>query len=136
MAQLKNTDVAWYVATRKDSGAHSVRNEIYMENYEREYERIREFATVEEAVEACEIRCAADIKPDHVKSKAKLRAGKIRGDVKKGSKEDEDLRATIKAEVAAELKAEEAVKPPSSQATTGPKTQARAKASGPTRKKL
>jgi len=60
MAVLTNEDVRWYVATRKDTGAHTVRNEKYMETYEREYERIREFDTVEEAVEARDIRQAAD----------------------------------------------------------------------------
>ena len=126
MAVLTNDDVRWYVGTRKDTGAHTVRNEIYMENYEREYERLREFDTVEEAIEACEIRQAADVKPDMVREKGKLRAGKLRGDVKEGSKEDEELRATIKAEVEAEIKAS---RPPSSRgAKMGAKTAAKTQA--------
>ena len=134
MAVLKNDDVQWYVATRKDTGAHSVRNEIYMETYEREYERIREFPTVEEAIEACEIRQAADTKPHELRTKGKLRAGKIRGDVKGGSKEDEELRAKIKAEVEEEIKTE---KPPSSRgAKMGPKTSAKTATSKPTKDKL
>ena len=52
MPALTNTDVQWYVATRKDSGAHFVLNENYIEAYENEFERIREFDTVEEATEA------------------------------------------------------------------------------------
>ena len=120
MAQLTNEDVRWYVGTRKDSGAHVVRNEIYMESYEREYERLREFDTLEEAVEACEIRKAADVQPTLTRKQASLKAGKIRGDVKSGSREDEELRAKIKAEVEEELKV---TKPPSSRgAKMGPKT--------------
>ena len=134
MAVLTNEDVKWYVATRKDSGAHTVRNENYMEIYEREYERIREFDTVEEAVEACEIRQAADEKISGPKVDKSIKAAKIRGDIKAGSKEDEELRATIKAEIEEEQKA---AKPPSSRgAKMGPKTAGKTAATKPTKKPL
>lgn len=112
MALLTNEDVQWYVATRKDTGAHTVRNEKYMEIYEREYERIREFDTMEEATEACKIRQAADEKIQEPKADKKIRAAKIRGDIKSGSKEDEELRAKIIAEH--EEEKAKVAKPPSS----------------------
>ena len=134
MAVLTNSDVKWYVVTRKDSGAHSVRNENYMEIYEREYERIREFDTVEEAVEACEIRQAADQRISGPKVDKSIKAAKIRGDIKGGSVEDEKLRAQIKAEIEEEQKAS---KPPSSRgAKMGPKTAAKTQATKPTKAKL
>lgn len=116
------TDVKWYVATRKGSGAHSVRNENYMEAYENEYERIREFETAEEAVEACNIRQAAEgLNAKRPESKM-IKAGKLRGDIKGGSNEDEELRAKIRAEI---LEEQKSVKPPSSAAKVGAKTKAR-----------
>ena len=134
MAILRNEDVKWYVVTRKDTGAHSVRNENYMEIYEREYERIREFDTVEEAVEACEIRIAADEKTSAPKQDKSIKAAKIRGDIKSGSKEDEELRAQIKAEIEEEQKA---AKPPSSRgAKMGPKTASKTATTKPTKAKL
>jgi hypothetical protein len=134
MAVLTNEDVKWYVATRKDSGAHVVRNERYIEVYEREYERIREFDTIEEATEAYEIRVAADDKLKPNDDKSTIRAAKIRGDIKSGSREDEELRAKIKAEIEEEQKA---AKPPSSRgAKMGPKTAAKTSASKPTKDKL
>ena len=125
MAKLQNSDVKWYVATRKNSGAHTVRNEIYMAKYEREYERIREFDTAEEAHEAYKIRCAADAKTEVNWDKTKLQAGHIRGDIKKGSLDDEDVRAQIKREIEAEI-----TKGPGKTrgATMGPKTKARSAA--------
>lgn len=140
MAVLTNEDVRWYVATRKDTGAHTVRNEKYMETYEREYERIREFDTVEEAVEARDIRQAADESIAAPKIDKSIKAAKIRGDIKSGSREDEELRAKI----IAEHKAEEAkvAKPPSSRgakmgAETAKRTAAtKAGVSKPTKAKL
>jgi len=135
MAIQTNKDVQWYVATRKDSGAHTVRNENYMEMYEREYERIREFDTVEEAVEACEIRKAADVSVGPVIGSKSIKAAKIRGDIKSGSKEDEELRAKIIAEHEAEQA--KVAKPPSSRgAKMGSKTAAKTAASKPTKDKL
>lgn len=122
MAIMKNTDVKWYVATRKGSGAHCVRNEVYMANYEREYERIREFETLEDAYEAYVARCEADVPTQVDFDKTKLKAGHIRGDIKKGSLEDEDLRAQIKREIEAELSREI---PEPKGAKMGPKTKAR-----------
>ena len=123
MPALTNEDVQWYVVTRKDSGAHFVLNENYVEAYEREFERVREFDTVEEAHVACAIRQAADTTQGKHKERKMIKAGKLRGEIKKGSKEDEDLRATIRAELLAELKAVE--EPKSTGATIGPKTKAR-----------
>ena len=125
MPALTNEDVKWYVATRKDSGAHSVKNENYMDAYEREYERIREFETVEEAVEACSIRQSAYSTHTKATESKMIKAGKLRGDIKKGSNEDEDVRAAMRAEILEELKKQEAVKPPSSGATMGPATKKR-----------
>jgi hypothetical protein len=119
MVMQRNEDVKWYVATRKDSGAHTVRNENYIANYEREYERIREFDTMEEAVLALAAREAADPKGNAHVDKSAIKVGKLRGDIKKGSLDDEDLRATIRAEIIAEGGLE---KPPSSKAQAGPKT--------------
>lgn len=119
---FKNEHVLWYIGTRKDSGRHVVVNENYMERYEREFEGIREFDTVEEAREACDARIESDreFEASKGKGKANIRAGKVRGDIKKGSKEDEILRAQIRSEIEAEMAAE---KPPSSRgAKAGPRT--------------
>ena len=125
MPGLTNTDVQWYVATRKDSGAHFVLNENYIEAYENEFERIREFDTVEEATEAHKIREAADSKDTKKAERKLIKAGKLRGEIKKGSNEDEDVRAAMRAEILEELKQQEAVKPPSSGASMGPATKKR-----------
>lgn len=107
MPELRNEDVLWYVATRRDSGAHWILNENYMEDYQDEFERIREFEDVEDAKVALEARKAADLEMngEKFKEKKKLRVSKIRGDVRKGSLEDEELRSKIRAELEAELKA-------------------------------
>lgn len=109
MALPTNDDVMWYVGTRKDSGAHWILNENYMEDYQDEFERIREFDTAEEAKKAYDARKAADaaLVPAK-KGKEKLRVSKIRGDIRKGSLEDEALREKIKAEIKAEMAAESA----------------------------
>lgn len=125
MALQQNEDVKWYLLTRKEGGAHSVRNENYVAIYEREYERIREFDTIEEAKEALEVRIQADPKATGAKDQGKIKAAKIRGDITKGSVEDEDTRAAVRAEIMEELKKEGALKPPSSEATVGPKTRKR-----------
>ena len=118
-------DLKWYTATRRDSKAHVVINEIYMEKHEREFERIREFDTAEEAVAAYEAREMADrALLDQKGKKTRIAAAKVRGDIKKGSMEDEALRARMKEELRAELMAEMADKPTSG-AASGPKTRAR-----------
>lgn len=128
MAQPTNDDVTWYVCTRKDSGGHFVLNENYVSNYENEFERIREFDSLEEANMALSARVEADVVLAPKSEKTKLKVAKIRGDIRKGSVDDEKTRATIRAEIEAEMKAEGiSLKPPSSAtAKVGPKTTARA----------
>ena len=128
MPALTVDDVQWYVVTRKDTKAHFVLNEKYVAVYEQEFERIREFDTVGEATAAHAIREAADDKGTTGKDRKLLQLGKLRGDIKKGSVEDEDVRAAIRKEIMEEMKAADAIKPPSSEATVGPKSKARTKA--------
>lgn len=108
MAMPGNTDVTWYLVTRKGSNAHFVFNENYIANYESEFERIREFDSLEEANAALAARKSADEvhrKPTQLK---KLRSAKVRGDIKKGSIPDEDVRAQVRAEIEAEIAIESA----------------------------
>lgn len=122
-------ELRWFVATRRDSKAHCVFNENYLNDYHREFERVREFKSAEEAVAAYEARCEADLTEVQRKSRrGKIAAAKIRGDIKEGSMEDEALRAQLKAELKAELEAELALTTDDGSATTGPKTRARSKA--------
>lgn len=87
---LKNTDVMWYVATRKDTGAHYLLNEFYIEDYEHEFIRIREFEDIEEAKAALEARKEADIREMSIETPRKnIRVSKIRGDIRRGSVDDE-----------------------------------------------
>jgi len=115
-------ELKWYVATRKDSKAHVVINGNYMEKYEREFERIREFDNADEACEAYNVRCMVDKELDaKTKKKGSIAAGKVRGDIRKGSIEDEKLRSTLKEELRIELMKEIET----GKATAGPKTRAR-----------
>ena len=122
-------DLKWYVGTRRDSKAHVMVNSNYMEAYESEFERIREFDTPEEAMEAYKVRELVDREERSGYSGSKIAAAKVRGDIKKGSMEDEDLRTKLKAELRAELMAEEET----GAATMGKKTTARSKKTGPGR---
>lgn len=119
----------WYVATRKESGGNFLfHGADYLENYEREFERIREFDSLEEAQKALATRDAATRKARNEKmlSKVKknIRAGKLRGDIRKGSVEDEETRAKIRAEILEEL-AQEDQEEPTKGASVGPKTRSR-----------
>lgn len=98
----------FYVATRKDSGGHWLFNgPEYLENYENEFERIREFDTLEDAQKALKARESVEAKERDEARRAKARkniiASKVRGDIRKGSVDDEELRAKIKAELEAEM---------------------------------
>lgn len=117
MDGLRNEDVMWYVATRKDSGAHHLLNEYYIEEYEDEFVRIREFDTLEEAKEALDKREEADAEKV-VRKRKKIAVSKVRGDIRKGSVEDEEIHAKMQKEI---MEAEETVtKVPSSKKTTRP----------------
>jgi len=104
-----NEDVQWYVGTRRDSQSHVVINENYMAAYEGEFERIREFDTIDDATKALAARIAADEVHEPILGKERLRSAKIRGDIRKGSVMDEEVRAQIRAELKAELEAEMAI---------------------------
>lgn len=102
-------DYLWYVVTNKDTGTHQVRNEFHVAKYENEYVKIREFDTNSEAQEALAAREANDPIKGPRPGRENIIDGKIRGDIKKGSVADEDIRAKLKAEIMAEI-AEEATK--------------------------
>ena len=122
-----NEDVMWYVATRKDSGAHFLLNENYIEKYENEFERIREFDTMDDAKLAYDARENADVKMVK-KEKKRIHVSKVRGDIRKGTLEDEEIRARMKAEIEEEI----SLKTPSEEAKVAkPK-----RASRPTKEKL
>lgn len=119
----------WYVATRKDSGGHHLfHGPDYLEAYEREFERIREFDDLDEAKKALAARESVEyqrkIEAQKEKVRKNIRASKVRGDIRKGSVEDEELRARIKAELMAEMAVEEETAK-ATKSNTGPKTRAR-----------
>lgn len=119
-------ELKWYVATRRDSKAHCIFNENYLEEYANEFERIREYDTAEEAKEAYDARVKADsIVKSETKVKSRIASAKVRGDIKKGSMEDEALREQIKAELRIELEAELNKSKDTGAATMGAKTRAR-----------
>lgn len=99
MALQRNEDVAWYVATRKGSGNHLVVNENYIEDYENEFERIREYDTLADAQEALAIRQEADLENKPKSEKQKIKVSKIRGDIRKGNIDEDRLRAQIRKEM-------------------------------------
>lgn len=109
MAMLTNEDVTWYVATRKGTGAHFLLNEYYIENYEQEFMRIREFDSIEEAKAALDAREEADrLKKVKELPKKKIRASKVRGDIRKGSLEEETFEQNLvelQEEVVAQIEA-------------------------------
>lgn len=98
----RNEDVLWYVATRRDTGAHYVLSEVYIEEYEREFERIREYNTIEDAKAAYEKRLDEDAK---VKPKRTVKVSKVRGEIRKGESEQE-IMDRLREEVRMELLSE------------------------------
>jgi len=104
MALQGNTEVAWYLATRKDCKRHMVVNENYIENYDTEFERIREYDSLEDANEALALRIEADAVSNPKAEKTKIKVSKIRGDIRKGNLDEERLRAQIRKELELELK--------------------------------
>jgi len=120
----------YYIATRKDSGAHHLFiGPDYLERYEREFERIREFESLEDAKSALASRETTDRKAANELKRPKsknIRAGKLRGDIRKGSLDEEDVRAKLRAEIEAELRAElEAKEVAGNSGKMGPKTSQR-----------
>jgi len=99
MALLRNEDVQWYLATRKDCKRHMVVNENYIDNYDTEFERIREYDSLEEANEALAFRIEADAISNPKVEKARIKVSKIRGDIRKGNIDEERLRAQIRKEM-------------------------------------
>lgn len=118
----------YYIATRKETGAHFLfHGPNYLEQYEREFERIREFADLDEAKKALAAResveHSAKLKALKEKQGERLKVGKLRGDITKGSVEDEELRAKIRAELEEELRSQIAeTNAKTSRAKVGPKT--------------
>ena len=118
-------DLMWYVATRKDSKANFMFNENYLENYENEFENIREFDTPEDARAAYDAREAADREMlETTAPKTKIKAGKIRGEIRRGSLDEEEMRNRLRKEIEAEMAlktpseaAKEAKKPPAKVST-------------------
>lgn len=102
----------------------------YLDVYERDFERIREFDTIEDAKKALAARDKVEsdqAEIERASKKAKnLRVGKIRGDIQKGSVEDEEVRSKIRAELMAEIalekEADAAAGKGTSKAVVGPKT--------------
>jgi hypothetical protein len=120
MARERAEDLMWYVCTRKDSGSHYVLNENYIEKYEREFIQIREYDTIEEAVAAHKIREDGDIRIAP-KSKKKITAGKVRGNIRRGDAPEDNAKERMRAEIMAEM---DLVRAPSEEARAPAKKRA------------
>ena len=100
----------WYVGTRKDSKANHIVNENYMERYDSEFENIREFDTAQDARVAYDARNQADREmKEEATPKTAIKVAKVRGDIRKGSVDEEQMRNRLRKEIEAEM----AIKTPS-----------------------